>query len=219
VNGRRHNANSLTDPSGRPAIFKEVCVKRAMLLGVFAAIVATAWTFLAAQQGPSRPSPTPPLQTDRDAPLPAHPPEPVAVVPAAASPLSPLQQRFIELSTKKANSLNAEQLQKAVNELNEEVEGLNAWSKVDEGARVLRDVADKSPQTAAGRAAKAALRIIEQYRSAIEPVPDPERGAVPGFQRGNSQPPSDSEGAPAPPASKKEPASFDTPFGAPAPKG
>jgi hypothetical protein len=93
-----------------------------------------------------------------------------------------LQQRFIELSTKKAHSLNPEQLQKAVNDLSEEVEGLNAWSKVDEGTRALRDVAEKSPQTPAGRAAKAALRIIDQYRSANElnvPTPINDQQVVP----------------------------------------
>jgi hypothetical protein len=175
----------VTDPSDRPSILKEALVKRAAIVGVFAAVMATAWTFLAAQQGPSpslkepippspptfgteHPSPNlspvaPPASADTPRPALA---EPIVAAPAAASSLPPLQQRFIELSTKKANSLNAEQLQKAVNDLSEEVEALNAWSKVDDGARVLRDVAEKSPQTPAGRAAKAALRIIDQYRSA-----------------------------------------------------
>ena len=169
-------------------------MKRAVLVGVFAAVMATAWTFLAAQQGQStnfkapipaaeRATPAavavPPASANTLGPIQA---ETVVAAPASSSSLSPLQQRFIELSTKKAHSLNPEQLQKAVNDLSEEVEGLNAWSKVDEGARVLRDVAEKSPQTPAGRAAKAALRIIDQYRSANElnvPTPADDQPVMP----------------------------------------
>jgi hypothetical protein len=186
-------------------------VKRAAIVGVFAAVMATAWTFLAAQQGPS-----PSLKE----PIPASPPtfgaerpSPPTVAPpaSAASSLPPLQQRFIELSTKKANSLNAEQLQKAVNDLSEEVEGLNAWSKVDEGARVLRDVAEKSPQTPAGRAAKAALRIIDQYRSANDlNVPTPgEDQSAPRTNRPTS--PQFDDFVPRPPMKKPNPPSVGVP--------
>ncbi|HEX4073534.1 MAG TPA: hypothetical protein VHX68_20310, partial [Planctomycetaceae bacterium] len=189
-------------------------MKRAVLMGVFAAIMATAWTFLAAQQGQSpnlkQPIPTlaPTYGAERVTPSTAEPgarpplAEPVVAAPAAESSLSPLQQRFIELSTRKARSLKEEQLQKLVNDLNEEVEGLNAWSKVDEGARVLRDVADKSPQTPAGRAAKAALRILDQYRSNNELVPDPDHGVGRQHERERFTPQSDPKFTPSPPVDK-----------------
>ena len=166
-------------------------MKRAVLVGVFAAVMATAWTFLAAQQGPS-PSFKAPIPGVPQTFGPEHAEPPVAVPPASAntqqptvgfsravepppaSSLSPLQQRFIELSAKKARSLNPEQLQKAINELDQEVIELNAWSKVEEGARILRDVAEKSPQTPAGRAAKAALQIIDQNHSRENMVPRPD---------------------------------------------
>jgi hypothetical protein len=206
------------DPSGRPSILKEAFVKRAVLVGVFAAVMATAWTFLAAQQGQSPSFKEPIPAAERATPQPVVPPanintpQPIGTETNAAerAPLSPLQQRFIELSTRKARSLKEEQLQKLVNDLNEEVEGLNAWTRVDEGARVLRDVADKSPQTAAGRAAKAALRILDQYRSANEPVPDPDRGAVRGYQREGFTPQSEPKVIPGPPVDKKDPTPFDT---------
>ena len=99
-------------------------MRRAAIVGIFAAVMATAWTFLAAQQGQSldfkapNPAPRPTLG-------PEHAEPPVAVPPASAKtpqpavadsgvveppppPLSPLQQRFIELSAKKARSLNPE---------------------------------------------------------------------------------------------------------------
>jgi hypothetical protein len=205
-------------------------VKRAAILGVFAAVMATAWTFLAAQQGQSSnfKEPKPALSPTYG----ANPPGLPAVGPAASAktpqfiradlgpveapptPLSPLQQRFIELSTRKARSLKEEQLQKLVSDLNEEVEGLNAWTRVEEGARVLRDVADKSPQTPAGRAAKAALRILEQSRSSNELVPDPEHGAVRRYMREKITPEPEPKDTPNPPVDKTE-HPFDTPSTSP----
>jgi hypothetical protein len=206
-------------------------VKRAAILGVFAAVMATAWTFLVAQQGQSqnfkepKPALSPTFGAEPPGPPVAGPATPAKTpqfiradlgpVEAPPTPLSPLQQRFIELSTRKARSLKEEQLQKLVNDLNEEVEGLNAWTRVEEGARVLRDVADKSPQTPAGRAAKAALRIIEQFRSSNELVPDPEHGAVRGFDRRNLEPQSDPQFTPGPPIDKTQEHPFDTPSTSP----
>ena len=157
--------------------------------------MATAWTFLAAQQGqsPNFKEPKPALsptygRTSRAPGCQCHQPPAKTpqfiradsgVVEPPPSPLSPLQQRFIELSAKKAHSLNPEQLQKAINELDQEVIELDAWSKVEEGARILRDVAEKSPQTRAGRAAKAALQIIDQSHSRENMVPRPDdAGAI-----------------------------------------
>jgi hypothetical protein len=226
--GRRHNADSVADRSGRPSILQEAFVKRAVLVGVFAAVMATAWTFLAAQQGQSldfkapNPPPRPTLGPEQPGPPVAVPPassktpQPAVVDPGTvesppASPLSPLQQRFIELSAKKARSLNPEQLQKAINELDQEVIELNAWSKVEEGARILRDVAEKSPQTRAGRAAKAALQIIDQNHSRENMVPRPDDAGAIGrhHEKEKFSPESDSKATPGPQVDTRDERPFD----------
>ncbi len=68
--------------------------------------------------------------------------------------------------------MTEEQLQQAVNKLDQDVEELNAWSKVEESARTLREVIEKHPQSRAAEAAKAALQMIEQNRSPLVPIPD-----------------------------------------------
>jgi hypothetical protein len=45
------------------------------------------------------------------------------------------------------------------------VQELNAWSKVEESVRQLREVIDKNPQTQAAGAARSALEAIERHRS------------------------------------------------------
>jgi TolA-binding protein len=153
---------------------KEVIMKRAAIFGMFAAVVATAWTFLAAQSGPSNklngnsrlPEPAPAL-----APAPAVPV--VVGHPAPSEPLTPLQQRFVELSAKKAHLMTEEQLQQALNNLDQEVQELTAWSKIEETARLLREVVEKHPQTKAAEAAKSALNAIDQNRPAITPLAEP----------------------------------------------
>jgi hypothetical protein len=153
---------------------KEVIMKRAAIFGLFAAVVATAWTFLSAQSGPSNKldgnsrlkDPTP-----ASAPVPAVPV--VVAHPAPSGALTPLQQRFLELSTMKARLMTEEQLQQALNNLDREVQELNAWSKVEESARGLREVVEQHPQTKAAEAAKSALNAIEQKRPEITPLAEP----------------------------------------------
>jgi hypothetical protein len=145
---------------------KEVIMKRAAIFGMFAAVVATAWTFLAAQSGPLGKhdvSPGAPTAVQ------ALPPGNVSVL----SPMTPLQQRFMELSAKKAHLMTEEQLQQAVKNLDREVEELSAWSKLEEAARLIREVQEKHPQTKAAEVASSALGIIERNRPPIAPSPDP----------------------------------------------
>jgi hypothetical protein len=149
-------------------------MKRATFVAMAVAVIASGWTFLAAQPGP--------VVQQKTAP------DAVAVpagtgaaalsiaVPGSAvdrpSPLTPLQQRFVDLASKKARLMSEEQLQQAVKKLDQDVEELNAWSKVEESARTLREVIEKHPQSRAAEAAKAALQMIEQNRSPLVPIPD-----------------------------------------------
>ncbi len=140
-------------------------MKRAAVFGIVVAVIATTWTILVAQTSPVRVS-SPAQQAAPDpiaaAPIPAPVPAP--------SPLTPLQQRLVELSTKKARLMTEEQLQQAVNELDRDVEGLNAWGKIEDGARLLREVVENHPQTRAAEAAKSALKVIDQTRSGVSPT-------------------------------------------------
>ena len=141
-------------------------MKRAAFWGIVVAVIATTWTFLVAQTTPSKlKSPVVGARPETFAE-----PQTLGAVP---SPLTPLQQRFVELSTKKARLMSEEQLQQAVNELDRDVEGLNAWSKIEDSARLLREVVEKHPQTKAAEAAKAALKMIEQNQPRLSPSPDP----------------------------------------------
>ena len=135
-------------------------MKRASIFGLVAIVIASAWTILLAQSSPLASS-----KTFRD---PA--PPPVASAPAqgvapATAPLTPLQQRFIDLATKKARLMTEEQLQQSVNQFDRDVEELNAWSKIVETERLLRDIVDKHPQTPAAEAARSALKAIDENRN------------------------------------------------------
>jgi hypothetical protein len=68
--------------------------------------------------------------------------------------------------------MTEDQLQQSVNELDRDVEGLNAWAKIEDSARLLREVVEKHPQTRAAEAAKAALKMIEQNQPSLSPTPD-----------------------------------------------
>jgi hypothetical protein len=148
-------------------ILTEVIMKRVALFGMVAAAIVSAGTFLAAQSGPlgkQEVSPGAPVTTQ------ALPPAGVA---SLLRPMTPLQQRFMDLSAKKAHLMTEEQLQRAVRNLDQEVEGLTAWSKLEEAARLLREVEEKHPETKAAEAAKSALGIIERNRPSSAPFPDP----------------------------------------------
>jgi hypothetical protein len=155
-------------------------MKRAAVFAMVIVVIASAWTYLAAQSSPTTPQkaadetfappPTQGSQFNRQS-------DPAAAQSAAhdrsvAPPLTPLQQRYVDLATKKARLMTEEQLQQAVNEFDRDVNELNAWSKVEESARVLREVIEKHPQTRAAGTARSVIRIIEQGRSPNGPVPD-----------------------------------------------
>jgi len=131
-------------------------MKRVSISGMVVLVIASAWTILLAQSSPVASS-----KTSLDPG-----PQPLASAPAhgvalAAAPLTPLQQRFIDLATKKARLMTGEQLQQSVNQFDREVEELIAWSKIEESKRFLSDIVDKHPQTPAAEAARSALKVIE----------------------------------------------------------
>lgn len=156
-------------------------MRPAAIFGMVVAVVVSAWTFLAAQSVPERKREEP-----RAAPFASQAPPLVAANAGSSGPLTPLQQRFLELSAKKAHLMTEEQLQQALNNLDREVEELNAWSKVEESARLLREVVGKHPQTKAATAAKSALGIIDQNRT-----PNPNSSDPSPFGRGPFSPNSD----------------------------
>jgi len=159
-------------------------MKRAAVFGIVVAVIVTTWTFLVAQTTPSK----------LKSPIVGARPETFAepqTSGAASSPLTPLQQRFVELSTKKARLMTEEQLQQAVNELDRDVEGLNAWSKIEDSARLLREVVEKHPQTRAAEAAKAALKMIERNQPRLTPTPDPKFERLSPDNSPFGQPPAD----------------------------
>jgi hypothetical protein len=147
-------------------ILTEVSMKRAAYFGMLAAAIASAGTFLAAQSGPLGKREVSPSATVT---VQASPPAHVSVL----NPMTPLQQRFMELSAKKAQLMTEEQLQQEAKLLDQQVEGLTAWTKLEEAARLLREVQEKHPQTKAAEVANSALGIIERNRPPISPYPDP----------------------------------------------
>lgn len=156
-------------------------MKRVAFFGALVVVVASAWTILHAQTRRS---------TARDAFASAQAAPPTFDRDAGRNGLTPLRHRFVELSTRKARLMTEEQLQQAVNELDRDVDGLNAWSKIEAGARLLREVVEKHPRTKAAEAAKSALKAIEERRQATEPVgPREERNEDPFVPRPPQNPP------------------------------
>jgi hypothetical protein len=143
-----------------PFVLKEVVMKRLAVFAMVVIVLGSARTYLAAQSAPaSAPGVAKP-------PIPAVSPQaPIDVAHNATVPLTPLQQHYMDLAAQKVRLMTEEQLQKAVNEVDHEVQELNAWSKVEESVRQLREVIDKNPQTQAAEAARSALEAIERHRS------------------------------------------------------
>lgn len=98
------------------------------------------------------------------APEPGQPESRTPVVNAPALSGSSMQQRFIELSKKKALALTEEQLKHEVERMEAEVRELEAWVKTQEAVRVLHDVVEKHPNTKAAETANAAIQLIEERR-------------------------------------------------------
>jgi hypothetical protein len=206
---RRYDAalKGQAGPEVSPFILKEAVVKRAAVFGMVVVVVASAWTYLAAQSAPAPapkptfdapvgPAPEPGPKFDRQGPGAA---ENRAQDRSIAPPLTPLQQRYVDLATKKARLMSEEQLQQAVNEFDHDIQELNAWSKVEESARALREVIEKHPQTRAAGTARSVIRIIEQGRpnNLDEPLSHPVRGEKFEPAPGPAPPPTDRPFAPA----------------------
>jgi hypothetical protein len=134
-------------------------MKRAAVFGMVVVVVASAWTILLAQSSPVVSS-----RTASDPGPPATASAPAQLIGSPVAPLTPLQQRFIDLATKKSRLMTEEQLQQSVNQFDRDVEELNAWSKIEESEKLLRDIVDKHPQSRAAATARAAIQIIDQGR-------------------------------------------------------
>jgi len=78
---------------------------------------------------------------------------------------NPVRQRFLELSRKKAQALNEEELKREVESMETEVRELEAWAKVQQAVRQLHEVVDKHPNTRAADTANKAIQLIEERRS------------------------------------------------------
>jgi len=100
------------------------------------------------------------------------PENPVPVVNAPALNASPMQQRFLELSRKKALAMTEEQLKHEVERMEAEVRELEAWVKTQEAVRLLHEVVEKHPNTKAAETASAAMQLIEQRRNVMPFSPD-----------------------------------------------
>ena len=171
-------------------------MRRTTLLGAVTPIVVLgilAWTQAALlAQSPKAPTPSAiPAQVQPEvAPFGSDGSVPGTVVPQAQpfarsdtfEPLdaNPVRQRFLELSKKKAQALNEEELKREVESMETEVRELEAWTKADEALRLLREVAEKHRNTKAAEAASAAIQVLESRRNAVTtrtlgPMPEPIR--------------------------------------------
>jgi hypothetical protein len=108
-----------------------------------------------------------------------------------------LRNQFIELSKKKALLMKEPQLKREIETLEREIPELEAWAKAEEAVRLLREVAEKYPNTKAADSANAAIRLIEQRGEPFDlgrPTDTPSRSPI--FKRA----PHDSDPAPFGPA-------------------
>jgi hypothetical protein len=129
----------------------------------------------------------------------------------AAADASPIRERYLELARKKARALTEDRLRREVEAMEGDVRELEAWAKADEAVRLLREVAEKHPNTKAADAANAAIQVIEgrhaaAVRALAPPVwlPNPSPEPVP-FDRprpsdGDLRPPTQPRQPPAPKA-------------------
>ena len=68
--------------------------------------------------------------------------------------------------------LKEDSLQRAVSELEREVEGLSAGSRIEEASKILREVSDQHPQTKAAQAAQSVLSQRHQRGPRADTRPD-----------------------------------------------
>jgi hypothetical protein len=149
-----------------------------------------------------------PFAADASADAPVAPEGRTVAASAPALDASPIRQRFMELSKKKAYALTEEQLKREVESMEAEVRELEAWVKAQEAVRVLHEVVEKHPNTKAAGAASAAIQLIEHRRNTPALVPDPGPGSFDSqpFDRPDARRPVDKSHSapsdPGPPASR-----------------
>jgi hypothetical protein len=205
-------------------------MRRTILVGAvtpIAALVVLAWTQAVLRaQTPKAPTPaaTPaPLQpalvpfgSDGSGPITVVPQAQPSAHSATFEPLdaNPVRQRFLELSKKKAQALNEEELKREVESMETEVRELEAWVKVQQAVRQLHEVVDKHPNTRAADTANKAIQLIEERRSSprfMRGAPQKEKDEKfkredeePGFGRGAQVIPQRRAGESAPQVSQFE---------------
>jgi hypothetical protein len=69
--------------------------------------------------------------------------------------------------------MTAAELRSEIETLERKLEADEAWAKVDEAGRLLRDVAEKHPNTPAAHTAKQIVHVIENRRQLREGVRGP----------------------------------------------
>jgi hypothetical protein len=126
-------------------------MKRSLLIAVVAVIATGAGAWLYAQ-APKNP------EAQRNGEL-------VDIYPAPERPeVTTLQNRFLELSKKKALKMTERELRHEIETLERKLAEVDAWAKVNEAARLLHEVVEKSPDTGAAKTASEVIQIIEQRR-------------------------------------------------------
>jgi ribosomal protein L31E len=113
--------------------------------------------------------PTPPTTAPFGTAGPANPAFGDSPAPIASAQLldaSPIRQRFLELSKKRARALTEEQLKHEIEMMEKEVNELEAWAKAEHAVRMLHEVVEKHPNTKAAEAANGAIRLIQEQRAA-----------------------------------------------------
>jgi hypothetical protein len=140
-------------------------MKRSLLIAVVAVIATGAGAWLYAQ-APKNP------EAQRNGEL-------VDIYPAPERPeVTTLQNRFLELSKKKALKMTERELRHEIEAIEKKLAEVEAWAKVDEAVRLLHEVVETHPNTPASQTAGAAIQFIEkrrEFRGAPSAIPDPAR--------------------------------------------
>jgi hypothetical protein len=133
-------------------------MKRSLLIAVVTVVATGAGAWLYAQ------APKNPESRDKEFKRSDSDPIVDAVVVPARPEVTNLQNRFLELSKKKALKMTEAELRHEIEALERKLAEVEAWAKVDEAAGLLHEVAEKYPNTRASQTAGEAIRIIEKRR-------------------------------------------------------
>jgi hypothetical protein len=139
-------------------------MKRILLLSAVIGILASATRFLAGQsEGPNMlQSVAGPSTTLK---------EHIGIKEGA---FEPLQQRFLNLSIKKARLMNQDELRKSIDEMERELDARSAAAQLEQAKKMLATIVERHAGTEAAKLAQAALDVMEVQRTSQPgPVPAP----------------------------------------------